>query len=238
MFTDKRRDSIRVEAAGRVWTLWRPADLESLWEAMTNPSAEAGEEALSGPGPEDERIPYWVEVWPASLVLAEWLLERRESLAGRACLDLGCGLGLSALVASGLGARVLAVDYEKSALDFSRLNERENSASPSPGAVLWTLADWRVPAFKARAFDFIWGGDIMYERRFILPVLNCLEYALAPGGRVWMADPGRDVYADFLEALKARGWSCAGLRAVPASALRFSGQSTGMNVNLWELGHE
>ena len=86
---------ITVHCAGRGWRLERAADLEALWDAMTEDAAAF----------EDERIPYWAELWPSSLVLAEWLALRRADIAGRRCLDLGCGLGLTALVGQWLGAR-------------------------------------------------------------------------------------------------------------------------------------
>jgi hypothetical protein len=53
---------LRVNAAGRSWVLERPADLESLWQAMDEDDPKA-----------EEHIPYWVELWPATLALCDWL---------------------------------------------------------------------------------------------------------------------------------------------------------------------
>ena len=61
---------LTVNACGRDWTLERAADMEALWESMTEFT-------------EDERLPYWTELWPSSLVLADWLYQRRESLRGQ-----------------------------------------------------------------------------------------------------------------------------------------------------------
>lgn len=216
--------SIKVRAAGRDWTLLRPADLESLWEAMTD-EATTPQEFL-----EDERLPYWVELWPASIALADWLAERGGELAGRRCLDLGCGLGLTALAAHALGAKVVGMDYEKSALEFACRNAAVNGLRGQP---LWTAMDWRAPAFRRGAFEFIWGGDVMYERRFVLPVLDCLEYGLAPGGRVWLAEPNRNVYDDFRAALLQRGWRSAKVRSVLVDPLHV--QKSKVGVSLWEL---
>lgn len=215
--------SIRVRAAGRDWTLLRPADLESLWEAMTDEEFTA-----------DERLPYWVELWPASIALCDWLLERRGELGGRTCLDMGCGLGLSALVAHSFGARVVGMDYEKAALKFASLNAAENGPlNGFSGEPAWAAVDWRVPAFRRGVFDFIWGGDIMYERRFVTPVLDCLEYSLVPGGRVWLAEPNRNVYDDFRAALLHRGWRSAKVYSGEVDPLR--AQKSRVGVSLWEL---
>ncbi len=221
MQTDSPYSTIEVRAAGRRWTLLRPADLETLWDAITDDEFT-----------DDERLPYWVELWPASIALADWLAERKHDISGRFCLDLGCGLGLTAMAASALGANTVAVDYEKNALHFARLNAEKNSV-PQP---LWTVADWRSPAFKPRRFDFIWGGDIMYERRFVTPVLDCLEYCLAPGGKVWLAEPNRNVYDDFRSALIKRGWNSIKVYSGLVEPLHV--QKSKVSVSLWELSHE
>ena len=138
-------------------------------------------------------------------------------------------------------ARVLALDYEKSALVFARLNALENQV-PQP---LWAAMDWRFPALRGRSAQFIWGGDIMYERRFVTPVLDFIDYALAPGGRVWLAEPGRNVFDDFMAALPRRGRQavklCSGRAAMPreegrdASPGHVRAEPGWADINLWEL---
>ncbi len=212
------RSRITVQAAGRSWSLERPADLETLWASLD-------EDEFS----KDERLPYWVELWPASLALSEWLLDRAPDIKGRLCLDLGCGLGLTALVGQRLGAKVLAMDYELPALRFASSNARLN-ACPSP---LWTTMDWRAPAIKPKSCAFIWGGDIMYERRFVAPVLDFLEYSLALEGRAWIAEPNRNVYEEFRTALIGRGW--ASRRAYSCLVDPLHVQKAKVSVTLWEL---
>ena len=41
---------------------------------------------------EDERLPYWADIWPASTILARQILERPGK--DRRLLELGCGVGL------------------------------------------------------------------------------------------------------------------------------------------------
>lgn len=215
---DSQYGEIRVTAAGREWTLLRPADLESLWECITDDEFTV-----------DERLPYWVELWPASIALADWLQTRAADLADKCCLDMGCGLGLTAMLAQSLGAKVVGMDYEKAALEFAARNALENGVS-SP---LWAVVDWRFPSFKRGSFDYIWGGDIMYERRFVLPVLDCIEYALRPGGKVWLAEPNRNVYDDFRAALIQRGWRSTKVHTTMVDPLHV--QKYKVSVSLWEL---
>jgi len=186
---------IEADVAGVRWLLSRPADLETLWASM-------GEGDLDG----DERLPYWVELWPAAVLLARWLSANAERITGRVCLDVGCGLGLSSLVAARAGARVLAFDYEPEAVRYARGNIALNRASLEGGEPLFTLMDWRQPALAAGSVDVLVGADILYERRFFEPVAALLDYALAPDGVVWLADPDRTISAGVWARLEGLGW--------------------------------
>lgn len=209
---------ITVSAAGRDWTLERAADLETLWNEM-------GQSGFD----DDERLPYWTELWPSSLVLAEWLRTNAGRIRGKHCLDMGCGLGLCSLVGQWLGGQVIGMDYEPEALRFARRNAIRNGI-PQP---LWTVMDWRHPAVHPGSIDLVWGGDIMYERRFVEPVLAFLGHALASGGAAWVAEPGRTVYNHFHEALAANGWKAERVHVAETDALYE--QTRRVTVHLWEL---
>ena len=220
VFSISRSDSQSIEffSCGRTWRLLRPADLETLWQGMTDAAFT-----------KDERLPYWVELWPASLALAEWLQQNKERLQSGLCLDLGCGLGFTAQVATWLGAEVIAVDYEAQALSYARQSAAVNGV-PDP---LWTLMDWRKPAVRAKSCACIWGGDIMYEQRFVRPVFAFLEHALAENGVVWLAEPARNVYATFKAMVEEQGWQS---RCVLRAKIRpLHTQPSKVSVNLWEL---
>lgn len=207
---------LRLSVCGRDWELERAADLESLWEGMADFN-------------DDERLPYWTEIWPSSLILCEWLRENQPRIAARPCLDLGCGIGLTALVGQWLGAQVLGMDYEPDALAFARKNALRNNV-PVPGFV---AMDWRKPAIRPRSMSMIWGGDIMYESRFAVPVLDFLDYALAPGGVAWFAEPCRAVYDAFRSSVANRKWGCRCVRETSVAALY--PQERPVPVRIWEL---
>lgn len=197
----QRPGLLEAEVEGRVWRLARPADLETLWESM----------GQGGSGPfgwdEDERLPYWVELWPAAVLLARYVGLRAEFVRGRRCLDAGCGLGLSALVAASVGGRVLAFDYEPEALVYARCNGAQNAALLCGNAPpLFAAMDWRAPAIRPGMADLLLGADILYERRFFEPVAALLDHALAPDGVAWIADPERSVSAPVWDRLAGLGW--------------------------------
>lgn len=209
---------LEFQACGRQWRISRPADLESLWAAIDDDIFN-----------EDERLPYWVEVWPASLGMARWLTANAEAIRNRACLDLGCGLGFTALAASACGALVLAADYEREALSYARINASVN-AVPSP---LWVTMDWRHPAFARHGLERIWASDVLYEKRFAAPVSDFLDHCLAPDGVAWISDPGRNTFEHFRALHIRKGWTVRLAQKWDVEPVYTHTSPVG--VNIWEL---
>ncbi len=118
---------------------------------------------------EDERLPYWADLWPSAVGLARYL-DRRVPLDGQRVLELGCGLGLLGVVAARHGARVLCTDYEAEALAFTRHNARINGCR----RIRTQLVDWRYPALKRR-YDTILASDVIYEARNFGPLVALLQ---------------------------------------------------------------
>lgn len=180
----------RLELGGREVGLFQVADPNALADAV-------------GPDDfgEDERFPYWAELWPSALALAGLLLRRRIG-AGLEALELGCGLGLAGVAAALNGARVLFTDFEPDALAFARANHALNLGDPGRIRVL----DWRAPPPGLSA-PLVLASDVLYERRFLDPFLATLEGALPPGGTAYVAEPGRAVAEGTVERLEARGFA-------------------------------
>lgn len=124
------------------------ADMEQLWEEMVAENSTAHKDTtIHIPDAEtksvniieenrtkntktfedkDERLPYWAELWPSSLALAKWLYENTKYIQGKNCLDLGCGLGFTAICGAWRGAHVLGVDYEERAIMLAKENALAN----------------------------------------------------------------------------------------------------------------
>jgi ETFB lysine methyltransferase len=147
----------------------------------------------------DERLPYWADVWPSSIVLASKLLELKGR--GKMALELGCGVGLSTLAATSAGFDVLSTDYYEDALDVTRANVFRNL-----GKIARTrLVDWRHLPLDLGTFDLVFASDVLYEKEYaeLLPVL--LRGLLAPTGIALIADPGRVAAPVFVEACADHG---------------------------------
>ena len=206
---------LHIDLHGRSFYLNRPGDLESMWEKMVQDDLDP-----------DEGIPYWVELWPASIVLARWILQQEKRIAGTRCLDLGCGLGLCAQAAASCRAWVVGADYVPEALRFA-----QNSVQGSP-PLAWVGMDWRKPCFQPGAFSYIFGADILYESRFFGPLLSLWAELLAPGGTIWLASPDRQVSRAFWQSLLPQtGWQADCLQEEEVSFQSYRN----MNIFLWEI---
>jgi predicted nicotinamide N-methyase len=129
-------------------------------------------------------MPYWAELWPAGLALANALPRK---LAGRRVVELGCGLGVPSLVAAARGAEVTAIDWAADATILLRRNAERNGIRLDA-----VHADWR--RFDG-SFDLVLGADLLYERRNGEALLQVLP-ALAP--EVLLGEPGRPHAPEFL----------------------------------------
>ncbi|MDQ6829964.1 MAG: methyltransferase domain-containing protein [Gemmatimonadota bacterium] len=147
----------------------------------------------------DERLPYWADLWPSSLVLASRLLE--ETRAHGTMLELGCGLGLVTIAAMRAGWNVVATDYYEDALRFTRANGWRNlGIEPAT-----RLVDWRDLPSDLGTFDRVVAADVLYERDYAAVVAKVLARTIAPGGDAIVADPGRVATPEFLVECGRRG---------------------------------
>ncbi|MDH7576610.1 MAG: class I SAM-dependent methyltransferase [Bacillota bacterium] len=152
------------------------------------------EELITDPE-DDERIPYWAELWPAARGLAQYIWESVD-FRGESVLELGAGLGLPGLVAALKGGKVTITDYQPPALEIAARNASKNGIE----GVTFVCADWRDFPLGAR-FDWIIGSDILYNPRSNPYVAQIIERNLAPGGQLLFAHPGRKVTNDFIREL-------------------------------------
>jgi predicted nicotinamide N-methyase len=145
-----------------------------------SPEALIDEEAFA----RDEFLPYWAELWPAATALAEALPDVR----GLRVVELGCGLGVTSLVAAAMGAAVTATDWAQDAVELVRENAAKNGLHLQA-----QVRDWREPWDER--FDLALAADVLYEQRNVEPLLVRLR-ELAPEALVGLA--GRPYEAEFL----------------------------------------
>jgi len=190
----------RIVVAGRELLVTRPDDPESLID----------EERFE----EDEFLPYWAELWPSGVALADYAATLE--LAGLRVLELGCGLALPSFAAALAGADVVATDWAPEALALVHRNAATNGLQ-----VAMAIVDWRAPPPPGIAgFDVVLAADVLYEERNAVPLLGMLDAATSDQGMVLIADPGRRHAPAFFERAGAGGWS---VEQIPANAIPSGG---------------
>jgi predicted nicotinamide N-methyase len=153
----------------------------------------------------EQNLPYWAELWPSGVALAAEIARDPAIVRGRRVLELGCGLGVTAIAAMRAGADLLVTDYSAEALALCSLNALEQAgAQPKTLRVNWRDPDPRL--LDGEGFPVVLAADVLYERRDLEPLLALVEWVVAPAGVLWLAEPGRPPAAQFLESIGARGW--------------------------------
>ncbi|HEU4642878.1 MAG TPA: methyltransferase domain-containing protein [Gemmatimonadaceae bacterium] len=209
--TEPRGAALREELERRFVTTREPVALPGLSLELLKP--RSAEELISEEDfAVDERLPYWAEIWPSSLVLASRLLEERGS--GRRLLELGCGVGVVSTAALAAGFDVLATDYYDDALRFTRLNAwLATGREPEARHV-----DWRAFPPDLGRFDVVVAADVLYERPYARLVAEAVERTLAPHGVALVADPGRIAAEEFVRTCGALGLRYEGAEERPYEA--------------------
>jgi predicted nicotinamide N-methyase len=216
-----------VAGAARRWALAMPADPDAPLDKLAanllaTRGVLPGQRTGSGETPEDTDdaataarhtatggglLPYWALVWPSGLALAETLLTHPDTLRDKRTLELGCGLGTTAIAALATGASLSVADCFAETLLFCRYNTLRN-AGRQPRTL---LLNWRTPAGRAACvtrapYAALLAADILYEQDDLEPLLDLVPRLLTPGGAFWLAEPGRRVSQAFVQAAAARGW--------------------------------
>lgn len=165
----------RTLSRGRV-ALTAPAGCPAIDLYLFDPAV------LEGPLSHDEaqavvaEPAYWSFCWASGQVLAQYILDHPESVAGRRVIDFGSGSGIVAIAAARAGARqVVACDIDCDALAAVTANAEAN------GVQVDLCDDWHR---RGDGFDVVTAADVLYdpENR---PLLSAFREA-AP--RVLLAD--------------------------------------------------
>ena len=165
----------------------------------------------------DERLPYWADIWPASVVLANYVesdaraeVARGASRVGAVgggqasrALELGCGLGLVTIAAIRAGYVTTATDYYEDATLFTA----RNAVSATGTEPALRMIDWRALPADLGTFDLVLAADVLYDRAYAALVAETLRRTIAADGRALLADQGRVALSSFLEEATARGLS-------------------------------
>ena len=188
-----------VRLAGRTVRMLRPRNGDALLD-----------ELLAEEDPDEDRLPFWAELWPSGAALARAIAAR--PLTGRRVLELGCGLGLVSVAAALAGAEVLAVDRSPEATTFTAANAARNGVTLRTAVAAFDRAERLL---QEAPWDLVVAADVLYEQRNVPVLVWLLPRLVEATGEVWLADPGRPMLARFLDGLDATGWRREQVAAEP-----------------------
>ena len=141
-------------------------------------------------------FPLWSKIWPASLVLADYLARLNVHPAKR-FLEIGAGMGLVSIVARQLGHNFTLTEYDAHALNFARANALINKC---PTLVIRKL-DWYKPDLQ-NMFDYIVGSEVLYKEESFQPLLKLFKKLLKPTGEVILVGEIRKHDRAFYRAME------------------------------------
>jgi predicted nicotinamide N-methyase len=149
----------------------------------------------------DERIPYWLEIWPSAFVLSNHLIDRGLISDGVQSLELGCGIGLPSMVCKKMGGIPHLTDYTEEAMSFAEANWNINFNEP----MLKSKMDWREPNTNIK-YPILLASDVAYEKRSFEYLIKSFKSLVTEDGIIVMSEPSRKVAVSFIESLPYNGF--------------------------------
>jgi predicted nicotinamide N-methyase len=186
------RDYVFDEEPIRIWTA---CDIDPLLDRLLSKDD-------SHPDVKDERMPYLPQLAPTPIKMAETIQQSKETHPKGPWLEMGCGPGLAGVMAAKAGRSGYFTDYMPEALWLAEVNAYQNGCMDRTD---FKLLDWRSPDMD-QTFPWILAGDVAYETRNFVPLLDSFERLLAPDGEIWLGEPGRTIAGEFFDQLTKRGW--------------------------------
>ena len=148
-------------------------------------------------------LPYWTYLWESSIALARHIEELGTHLKNTTVLEIGCGFGLTGIVACKMGAKVVFTDAEREALRFAHHNAEQNNVTQHADFV---QMDWNTPCFNYK-FRYILAADVIYEEHHWQPIITLLQDTLTPNGVALFSEPNRNNAVGFFKLLKTNGFT-------------------------------
>ena len=149
-----------VQIGEAAMTYFKVTNIDALYAALSQ--LDSSDDNVM-----DERIPYWAELWPSAIALAEYVSELENSEVSF-IHEIGCGMALPSVLCGKLGHKVMMSDYVEAPLQFAEANWHLNNTSQPHTMML----DWRNIPDNIEKCDLLLAADVAYESRMFPAVIN------------------------------------------------------------------
>lgn len=143
-------------------------------------------------------FPLWAKVWPATMVLADFMASEPVD-AGKRILEIGAGIGIAGIAASMCGHDVTISEYNTHALEFIKANACINGCMDTPVISL----DWNQPVILNR-YDQIIGSEVIFRQEDFLGIQKLFLSVLKPGGQATLVSEIRKPVIEFFRQMQQR----------------------------------
>ena len=189
-----RERELRLPESGQVYEIIMPDEIDPLLDAIVDDP--------------EQNLPYWSQIWSSGVALGDAIVASPELLRRQRVIEIGCGLGITAIAAVQAGAELTVTDYAPLSLSLARYNVLANTGREPDAAIQF---NWRSPsdeflAVTAQGYPVVLAADVLYESRDVEPLLRLLEQVVVPGSLLWLAEPGRAVAGRFVDLAVKHGW--------------------------------
>jgi predicted nicotinamide N-methyase len=141
-------------------------------------------------------FPAWSKLWPASIALSLFLSKHLHLVRGKNVLELGCGLGLPALLIAPFANEVCATDLDANAVDLVRRSALLNRASNVDTRVL----DWSTLS-AGMNYDVVLMSDVNYMPAQFPTLFALITAMLEKRATIILSTPQRLMAKPFIKML-------------------------------------
>jgi len=132
--------------------------------------------------------PFWAFAWAGGQAMARYLLDHRQTVAGKRVLDFGAGSGLAGIAALMAGASsVTAAEIDPMAICAIAGNAAANGVSV-------TSIEADLVGGANLGWDVVLAADVCYEGPAAARILAWLRQLAGQGVVILMGDPGRTYF--------------------------------------------
>lgn len=182
-----------IVIAGNSYFINRIGDIDKLFDAfLAKGNAHADVQ--------DEKIPYWAELWPSAIAMSQYILEHSSMLKGKKIIEIGAGLGLPSIVASKFAASVLCTDYIPESIDFAQANFKLNQIPDD--VYTCEILDWRDCSHFTEKYDIIIASDVAYDRAAMEDLEKCIRHLSHSNTISLLSEPNRHMAVEFVKQLQ------------------------------------
>lgn len=142
-------------------------------------------------------FPYWSQIWPAAIALAQFIEEQPQYIQNKEVLELAAGLGLPSFVAANFAKQVICTDYLPEIITVLEKSVEHNKFNN----VKCDLLDWNNinPSFSSA--EVVLMSDVNYNPTDFKTLLQVFKNFLSSGATLILSTPQRLMAKSFVEQL-------------------------------------